>query len=45
MYEYDIYNPTTKKTLTIFGYSYTNAFRKAGLNMNEWSLKRETYVD
>lgn len=45
MMEYDIYNPTTRKYDTIWGYDWFDAFRRFKLNPDEWDVIREVFID
>ena len=45
MYEYRITNLATGKENFIFGYSASNAFRRANLNPEEWVVWEREYID
>jgi hypothetical protein len=45
MKEFYITNIHTKKENIIFGYNPADAFRRAKLNLNEWTIDWVEYVD
>ena len=45
MYEYRIINKSTNEEDVIFGHTYADAYRRAGLNPAEWVIDYQEYVD
>lgn len=45
MYEIKISKPETGENKLIFGYSLSNAFRRAKLDSSEWEVLYMEYVD
>ena len=45
MYEYTIRNKKTNQQEVIFGHSYAGAFKKWGLNPDEWIVEFVNYDD
>ena len=45
MTEYGIYNISTKEENIIFGYSFSDACRRAKLNPEEWAVFYYEYID
>ena len=45
MWCFTIYNPATKKEALIFGYTYADALKRAGLNALEWTFLAADYED
>lgn len=45
MFEYDIYNPTTKESSIIFGYDVKDAFSRTKLDSKDWIVETEMYID
>lgn len=45
MIEFGIKNIHTEEENIIFGYNVADAYRRAGLNMNEWNTTYYEYID
>ena len=45
MYEYIVYCAATGEEMTVFGYTGTDAFRRSGLDPNEWRIVYSAYID
>ena len=45
MFDYRIENVTTNEELVIYGYSVSDAFRRANIKDNEWTVVYSEYVD
>lgn len=45
MIEFGIKNIHTKEENIIFGYNVADAYRRAGLDMNEWNTTYCEYID
>ena len=45
MFEYDIYNPTTKESTIIFGYDVKDAFSCTKLDSKDWTVETEMHID
>lgn len=45
MWEFEIINKTTNERDIIFGYTFSDACRRAKISEKEWDCILETYVD
>lgn len=45
MNEYLVYCAATDEEMLLFGYSGTDAFRRSGLDPNEWRIVYSVYID
>lgn len=45
MMEYGICNINTQKETIIYGYSFSDACKKAGLNPKEWEIFYQEFID
>ena len=45
MIEFGIMNTKTEEEKVMFGYSITDAYRRAKLDMNEWHITYCEYID
>ena len=45
MWSFEVRNCETKEVIIIFGYNWKNAFRRSGLNPDEWDIISRDYKD
>lgn len=45
MKEFGVYNTITNENTIIFGYNEMDAFKRNGMNANEWIIEYVEYID